>query len=235
MDILLPPRCQGCGGVLETTVPPHLCACCRQGAVPIISPLCPSCGIPFPDYGGGDHLCGECLHSPPAYRFARSAFVYGGVIADLIHDLKYGKKTVRRRVLGELLLERLGETVSRWGADILVPVPLHPSRLRSRGFNQSLLLGEVIAPLLSLPIERSLLLRTRQTPSQTTLSRQQRLTSPKGSFALADPERVRGRSVLLLDDVMTTGGTLNECARVLVRGGAVEVSALTVARTVLEP
>jgi len=184
--------------------------------------------------GGGDHLCGSCLSAPPRYRVARSAYVYGGVIASLIHDLKYGKKTIRRRVLGELLLERLGDTIAGWGGDLLLPVPLHPKRLRFRGFNQAILIGEVLSRHLSIPLERSLLARTQETPPQTSLSHDERLTSLRGAFAVTAPDRVAGKRVLLLDDVMTTGATMNECARVLMQAGCAEVCAISVARTVLD-
>lgn len=232
LDTLLPPRCHGCGGPLHGKGGADLCDGCRSGMKVISPPLCIRCGIPFVSYGGGDHLCGECSSSPPRFSAARSALVYEGVTASMIHELKYGGKTVRRRVLADLVMEFLGDELKTWGVDLVLPVPLHPRRLRTRGFNQALLLAEVMAGRLSLPLERSLLERVRETPSQTSLSRDERLRGLRGAFAVSRPSRVEGRTVLVVDDVMTTGATLNECAALLFSAGAREVYAVSVARTV---
>lgn len=229
--MLLPPRCHGCGGPLEVRGGAEICAGCRSGMKVISSPLCIRCGIPFGSYGGEDHLCGECISAPPRFTAARSAFVYEGVTATMIHDLKYGGKTVRRRVLADLVLEVLGDEMKGWGADLVLPVPLHTGRLKSRGFNQAQLLAEVMARELSLPLDPFLLQRVRETPSQTSLSREERRRGVRGAFAVSRPDRLQGRSVLVVDDVMTTGATLNECAVPLFSAGARAVHAVSVART----
>lgn len=198
----------------------------------ISHPLCQVCGIPFVGIGT-DHLCGDCLKNPPSFDVARAGFVYEGHCRELIHAFKYQNKTHLRRPLALLARERLTEFVASRCPDLIVPVPLHRKRLRSRGFNQAVLLGELLAYEWRLPLERQVLQRVRWTKPQINLSADDRRENVKGAFAVADSVAVAGKRVLILDDVLTTGSTVEECSRMLKRAGAVDVAVITVARALL--
>lgn len=230
-DLLLPPRCHACHASVPEGEETHLCTSCRSQLLPIVSPLCTQCGIPFRNYGGSDdHLCGSCLKDPPPFTAARTAYAYEGPLRDLIHNLKYSGNVKRRRPL-EQLLDRLTDNVLLWEPDCILPVPLHESRLKERGFNQSILLAERAAERWQTPLLRRAMRRTRKTVPQMELDRDDRMTNVKGAFAVADPSLVRKKRVLLLDDVITTGSTVTECARVLRKSGAEEVFVIALART----
>lgn len=179
---------------------------------------------------GDDHTCGSCLSAPPRYDLALAAALHEGPVRTLVHDYKYLGKVHLRRPLALLIAERLVEAVSRRGADLIVPVPLHVRRLRSRGFNQSLLLAEMVSRRWQLPLERRLLRRVRWTEPQINLAPRERRENVRGAFAVADNERVSGKRIVLVDDVLTTGSTVDECAGALKRAGAAEVMVVTVAR-----
>lgn len=148
----------------------------------------------------------------------------------LIHRFKYGYQVRLRRPLGLLMAEEISLP---GGSDLIIPVPLHVRRLRQRGFNQAVLLGEILAQEWQLPMERTTLQRVRWTEPQTTLPAAAREANVRGAFAVARPIGLAGRRVLLVDDVYTTGSTVSECARVLRHAGAAEVLVATVARTAI--
>ena len=198
----------------------------------ISSPLCPVCGVPFLTPGGIDHPCGPCILSPPRYGAARAALSFDGVTRDLIHRFKYDRKVHLARPLTLLTGEFLTPFVTSSAPELLLPVPLHRRRLRERGFNQAVLLGRPLAQFWGIPFVVDNLRRTRWTQPQVTLSAAQRELNVRGAFALADPAAVRGRRILLIDDVYTTGSTVEECSKVLRKGGAAEVYVITVARAV---
>lgn len=227
---IYPPACAGCSqlGVDET-----FCPACWQDLNLICNPYCPVCGIPFPVETPGPHICGDCLAD--SYRFdrARATGIYRGLLRDVLHRFKYGGQTFLVRPLARLLTGPGKELSRLHRIELIVPVPLHSKRLLQRGFNQAALLAKHLRSILKIPVDYSSLRRTRWTEPQTGLSRNQRAKNVKGAFKLTDPERVRGKRVLLLDDVLTTGETVNQCARVLKKDGeAREVVVLTVARTV---
>jgi ComF family protein len=203
------------------------------------SPLCTCCGEPFSSREGPDHFCEQCLRRARHFRRARALAVYDGCLAALIQSFKYRGKVQLARPLGALLLGAFGFYWGSAGVDLIVPVPLHRSRLRRRGFNQALLLIDRwpsmaragAASLGSTAIEPRVLRRLRPTPPQTGLQRRERRHNLRGVFGLKDANRVKGRRVLLVDDVLTTGATADECARVLVQAGARWVDVLTLART----
>lgn len=231
-DLLLPPRCHACRGPLSGGGPLHLCDDCRGQLTPIDSPLCSCCGIPFATAGGSDHPCGDCLQHPPTYAAARAPFAYDGPVRDLIHRFKYQHQVRLRRPLAQLVAEGLSATVADWQPDLLVPVPLHPKRLRERGFNQAILLGSYLAKVWRIPLARTALARIRWTVPQIELDHHARAANVRGAFAVADPAVVAGRRILLLDDVLTTGSTVAECSRMLQRTGAAAVYVVACARAV---
>jgi ComF family protein len=202
---------------------------------PIAAPLCIVCGIPFSG-AGTDHVCGSCSTSPPRFDAARAALAYEGASRDLIHAYKYRNKTHLRRPLALLTMERLSEFMHSRRPDLVMPVPLHRKKLSSRGFNQAVLLGEIFSQQLKMPLDRWNLRRIRWTEPQVNLAAPDRRTNVKGAFAIQDPALVRGCRVLLVDDVLTTGSTVEECGRVLKAAGAADVTVITVARALgLQP
>lgn len=229
LDFIFPPLCHVCRAFIPAAGPLHICPACRERMLTVASPLCVVCGVPF-IAAGADHLCGSCVTSRHHFDAARAALVYAGAGRDLIHAFKYRNKTHLRRPLALLAIEQLTEYVRGRAPDLIMAVPLHRRRLRSRGFNQALLLGEFFSKHWKIPLDRHNLRRVRWTKPQISLSASDRRTNVTGAFSLQDPGRIDGRRVLLVDDVLTTGSTVDECARMLKIGGAVEVTVVTVAR-----
>jgi ComF family protein len=233
LDLCLPRTCAGCQREWMLSEQGCWCSDCLQGLVWVRSPLCPCCGIPFLDSPqSADHLCGDCLKGSFAFDTARSAVLYAGLTRNRIHQLKFGRQLHWGPALVDLLAATVGWKEALGPVDLMLPVPLHRQRLRHRGFNQAGLIAHGIGKLASIPVRYGVLVRHRATQPQTQLGRLERLENVHGAFAVAKPAALQGRSILLIDDVFTTGTTLNECARVLKRAGAGRVAAFTVARVV---
>ena len=225
-DVFFPARCQGCN---QQTGPQlaSLCDTCRARLSPLTSPLCTCCGTIFTS--GEDHLCGACLGKTFAFSRARSLFSYKDPLRSLLVRLKFGGDLSVLETLATLARQAEAEQAVHV-PDCLIPVPLHKKRLQRRGFNQALLLARACFPAWQAALCPNLLCRHRSTVPQTELSGKARRNNLKNSFSLREVDLIRGRKVLLVDDVYTTGSTLHECARVLVRAGAERVEAFTVAR-----
>jgi ComF family protein len=246
LDAIFPRRCLICGAfedsehsdgrvgfdALTSITAPCFCGSCRQDLRPIISPFCSKCGRPFVSREGDNHVCGECLVEQRHFRKARSFGVYDGALMEAIHRLKYGKHTSLSQPLSALVRETFFQCWDRTTVDLLVPVPLHVKRLRQRGFNQSHLLIKGWAKREGISFDGLTLWRSRWTEPQTELSRKERKKNIKGAFQIKHPERIKGKKIVLVDDVYTTGSTVNECARVLMKAGAVTVDVLTLARAI---
>lgn len=230
LDIILPPICHICHSFIPKADVLHICPTCRELLPLVSSPLCSICGIPF-NGTGDDHRCGACLTHPPHFDTARATFLYEGPIRDLIHSFKYNQRTHLRYPLALLSLEGVIEVIADHKPQLIIPVPLHRSRLRHRGFNQAALLGRVLSRQLILPMVPDALIRNRATEPQITLAASERRVNVNGAFSVARPDDVVGKRILLLDDVMTTGSTMNECSKELKKAGADMVIAVTVART----
>lgn len=230
LDVLLPPICHICHSFIPNAGKIHICKLCLEKLSPITSPICTICGIPFIGVGN-NHFCGNCVANPPDFDNARGAFIYDGVLRDLIHSFKYNNLSHLRYPLANLMLINLNDFIQLEHPEIIIPVPLHSSRLRQRGFNQSVLLGQTISKELHLPILPDTLIRIRRTNPQVELSGIERKTNVKDAFAVKYAKRIEGKRILLIDDVMTTGSTMNECAKELKNAGASKVIAVTVART----
>ncbi|MDD2502084.1 MAG: ComF family protein [Geobacter sp.] len=227
-NLLLPPRCPICHELVIDAGQLHICADCLAALPKLSSPVCSICGIPF-NGAGTDHPCSRCLQTPPPYVAARAALRYEGACRDLIHRFKYEYKSHLRRPLGLLTAELLADFATQQQPDLLVPVPLHSSRLRRRGFNQAVLLGEVLSRQWQIPLLRQGLKRTRPTTPQVELTLEQRSHNLHNAFSVTDSNAIRDRRIMLVDDVFTTGSTLAECARILQQAGCHTVSAVTVA------
>lgn len=224
----------------ERLLSAHLCPSCTRGLIAVEPPLCSSCGLPFKSRHGLDHPCGECIDMPKKFRIARAPLVYGKVFTEVIHCYKYRGKIQLAQPLGELLLTAFRLFWDKGSIDVIIPVPLHSKRYRKRGFNQSYLLllkwqaiGGSAAPDPSeLKIENDVLTRACPTAPQTGLGRLERAANIKDAFDVLDVRKIIDKRVLLVDDVYTTGATVNECAQLLLTHGAHHVDVLTLARAV---
>lgn len=226
VDVLFPPVCQVCRASGDFP----LCPQCRAGFPLIRPPVCQKCGKPLRGPPDLVFTCVPCRHRRAYFACARAAGVYDGPLRDAIHALKFGGCQAMAGPLGRLMGE-VAATDPRLRADIVVPVPLHPKRLRERGFNQAELLATEVAGYLNIPIRADALGRVRVTASQTALSRDERRANVRAAFEAVHLLQV-GR-VLLVDDVMSTGATAMECARALRRSGVPEVVMVAAALTVL--
>lgn len=218
----------------------YLCSSCIRGLVAVESPICDCCGLPFKSRQGNDHPCSDCIDSPKKFRLARAALVYEQTLTTIIHCFKYQGKIQLAKPLAELLWTAFCRFWEQDSIDIIIPVPLHIKRLRKRGFNQTYLLvrnwnaaaGRNDPGRPDLPVERNALVRTVFTAPQSALGRAERSHNIKNAFTLIDPHKIINKRILLIDDVYTTGATVNECARMLLKFGAEHVDVLTLARAV---
>jgi len=217
-----------------------LCQACIRQLVAVESPICNCCGLPFVSRSGADHLCGGCISEPKYFRIARAPLIYEQVLTGIIHRFKYKGKIQLADPLAEILLTSFSLLWEDDSIDILMPVPLHLKKIRKRGFNQAYLLvrnwkhlaGQEPFRRTVIPIERNLLVRTAATAPQSALGRAKRAINVKNAFDLDGRDKVKDKRILLIDDVYTTGSTVNECARLLLNCGARHVDVLTLARAV---
>lgn len=201
---------------------------------PVTHPICTVCGFPFHTSKGQDHLCESCLRKRPWYDLARAPFLYSGPVMEAIQRFKYNSETQLLSPLGTLFSSFATGWISNPRDLLTVPVPLHRRRLRERGFNQSLLLARALSSSLGTQLDYLSLIRKRDTRAQTGLRREERRKNVKDAFSVIYPHTIDGKRILLVDDVFTTGYTLNECARTLKKTGAVAVICLTLARTLFD-
>ncbi len=230
VDLILPPRCPVTGDIVDFQglIASHA----WRGLDFITDPLCARCGLPLDFEIGQGGQCMDCLDQPPAFDSARAALKYNDVSRHLILGFKHGDKT---HVVKSFTpwLEQVGrEMLTK--ADYLVPVPLHPFRLISRRYNQSALIAQNLSEFLDIVHLPTMMLRVRATPSQGHLNGDERAKNVRKAFAINPKykEMIRGKSLVLIDDVYTTGATIQECSRVLRQCGAGQVHALTLARVV---
>lgn len=229
IDALLPPRCIKCGAILSSDG--GLCADCFNDINFISEPYCQKCGHPFEKAPGGKKkLCGKCLrNSRTPFRFSRSAVHYDESSKNLILAFKFMDCTDNALLLARWL-NLAGRDIWKEGAEVLVPVPLHYTRLLKRRYNQCGLLASELSKLTGLPADYNSLIKHKATKPQVEFSGHERVKNIKGVFSVKHPEKIKGKRVVLIDDVMTTGSTLKECALALKKAGAKSVDTLTVAR-----
>jgi len=210
-----------------------LCAGCWTRIDFIRRPLCDRLGIPLPYGGDGVLISAAALARPPDYDRARAVARFDGAMQELIHGLKYSDRHDARRLFGRWLAEAGGELLP--GCDVILPVPLDRWRLLGRRFNQAAILAGELARLTGLPTDPMVLQKRKRTASQVGLTHNQRRLNVSGAFAVARPDRIAGRNVLLIDDVITTGATLDAAARCLRRAGAARIDVLALARVTEVP
>ncbi len=231
LDLVLPSTCAYCNSPTEASAVPFFCSACWSDFSVLSGPFCPSCGRPFESSEAlshsPDHVCQSCRMKPPRFDQALSVGYFEGSLREAVHQFKYRPCHALGKPLGAWMSGNLRVLTS---IDSIMPVPLHRSRLRRRGFNQALLLAYPLSRDNDMPLCFDNLWRVRPTRPQVELSGEDRIKNVAGAFALRRPLEVAGASVLLVDDVFTTGATLNECANVLKIAGAASVTALTLAR-----
>ncbi|MGB0695316.1 MAG: ComF family protein [Rhodospirillaceae bacterium] len=246
LDLALPPRCLGCG--VRVDLDGVLCGDCFAAMTWISAPLCGCCGHPFdleqePD-AQDNSLCQSCTRHPPLFDRVRSVLRYDDASASLVLGFKHADRTDAGPVfatwmtrIGRGLLEELaasGQGPKSDAPPVVLPVPLHPKRLAKRQYNQAALLSQAVAKNLGLEHLPLVLRRIKQTKGQGHLGRLARQEQVRGAFEVRAVERIAGRPVILVDDVFTTGATLEECALVLRKAGVPSISCLTLARVVFE-
>jgi len=228
VSLLYPPVCTLCGG--KTRAGEYLCQRCEAKAMRIVAPFCQQCSEPFEGAISTVFTCANCAHRTIYFDAAVAAYRGRGIVRQIIHDFKYGRQIHLRHLVARWLYGAFDDERLRGRTfDMIVPVPLHPTRQRERGFNQASLLAELLTAQISIPC-KPLLKRVRYTTTQTALDRAERMENLHNAFRLRRNANVRGLRVLLIDDVLTTGSTLSECARTLKRSGAISVYAATAAR-----
>lgn len=231
LDLIYPRACFHCDRPMtgESANLPF-CSDCWKTVRPLTGPCCPICATPFSSPStlqhSPDHRCGECREEFPAFSRAITPYAYEGILAEAIQRFKYQMQISLAEPLAALLVETL-KTVQ---FDRVAAIPLHPTRLRTREFNQSLLIAQKIARATHVPLLMNALSRSRDTIPQVGLSRRERAENVRRAFHLVDQKPIKGKRILLIDDVYTTGATLREGAKTLIKGGAEEVIVAAVAR-----
>jgi ComF family protein len=224
LDFALPPRCAGCGVIVGEI---HgFCTDCWTKIEFLGDSGCTICGLPLQATEAG--ICAPCLARPPRIARTRSAVAYGELSRSLAIRLKYGRKVAIARTMARYMAPLVGTA----DQPLLVPVPLHRSRLWHRGFNQSALVARELSRQLGIAADPIVLRRTRRTPPLKGMSPLQRRKTVSGAFRVADKQSVAGRTIILVDDVLTTGSTAEACARALKRAGAARVELVSWARVV---
>lgn len=223
-SIVFPPRCVLCQNPGHANL--DICQSCYQ-SLPFIQHACTQCALPLEVETKTDSLCGHCLKHPPAYDHSLSLLRYENKVVQLVTRYKFHNSLSYSRLLAELLLDKL---INAAKPDCMIAVPLHKNRLYRRGFNQSHELGKIISKRLKIPLVNEVVHRIRETEQQAGLNAKQRRQNIRGAFAVVEP--IKYKHVVLIDDVVTTGSTVNELARVLKKAGVQTISVWSIARAV---
>ena len=225
LDFVLPARCAGCGAIVDELH--SFCVTCWTQVEFLGESGCKACGMPLEATEAEE--CGACLARPPQIQRTRAAVAYGDLSRGIAIRLKYGRKVALARTMARYMAPLVDRSD---GDPILVPVPLHRSRLWQRGFNQSALVAREIGARLSLSADAGLLRRVKRTPPLKGMSLNQRQRTVAGAFRVSSNADLQGRTVVLVDDVLTTGSTVDACAKALKRAGAERVELVSWARVI---
>ena len=228
VSLLYPPACTLCGANVRAGG--YLCEQCEAKTVRIVTPFCEKCSEPFQGAIAPTSTCANCAHRIIHFDTAVAAYRSRGIVREILHPFKYRRQIYLRHLAARWLCAALEDERLRGRCfHLIVPVPLHPTRQRERGSNQAALLAELLSAETSVPWKESME-RIRYSTTQTAFDRAERMENLRNPFRLRENADVRGLDVLLIDDVLTTGSTLNECARVLKRAGARSIYVATAAR-----
>ncbi len=223
--IFFPPACPLCGVTFPTSFAGIFCRDCLAGFNPLPKAHCPQCSLPYSGSTNSSHLCGRCITQPPDYTQVYAVGLYESTLRRAIHQFKFNQKVGLDRFLGQLLEQNITTDLP---LDVVVPVPLHHKRLRERSYNQALLLAREVARIRSLPVVDDMLHKESETASQHVLSARQRVSNLQDAFVVRGD--VVAKTVLLVDDVMTTGATVAACSKVLKKAGAKAVYVAVIGR-----
>ncbi len=244
-QILFPAKCLKCGVYIRPAnqglSPFATCfcsACCQKGVTPVEPPFCTICGKLFRTRSGGNHLCESCIQKPSFIGKVRACVVYDGIMKDAVPLLKYSGKLSLLKSLEPMMIKGYTDHFSENDIDIVLPMPLHKKKVMQRGFNQAYLLVRSLQKLAcrakgvqpAWKMDLTSLVRVKMTAPQTGLDMKARRSNLKNAFEVKHPGKVKGRYILLIDDVFTTGATANEAAKTLLKAGARRVDALVLAR-----
>lgn len=232
LAFVYPEVCQICGGARATPAEGYVCRGCRAGVRFIEPPFCERCGRPFEGDITTQFECANCRDMDWSFHSARSAVVARDTVMEVIHRYKYQRAMWFEPFLADLLITAAGPVLDGQRPDLIVPVPLHPTKRREREFNQAERLADRLGAATRIPVNKRLVRRIRPTRTQTQLNRQERLANVHNAFGLWDGQRLNSERIVLVDDVFTTGATTSACAGALVAAGAGEVWVWTVARGV---
>lgn len=232
LHVLLPNTCYACRRDMPFRSRAPLCPACEALVKPVGPLYCLRCGKPLPDGGAHCYHCRGSKAKDFKCKVIRSAVVFGPQVRAVVHAFKYADQTYLAAHLAGWMAVPWQKYPNLADAQVLMPVPLHPKKRKSRGYNQSELLARALGKIQGLPVDADSLVRSRNTPSQTGFGREGRLKNMNGAFACVKPEAVKGKVILLVDDVATTGATLEGCAEALKAAGAKKVMAYTLAREV---
>jgi ComF family protein len=230
LNLVFPPFCTLCKDELTRVTAQGLCDDCLEGFHYINNPICTLCGAPFTSKTMENHPCSICTKDKIYFSEARSVVLYKGAARDAIKGFKYRSDTNLGTPLGSLFAAYSSPLLPIAQNTTVMPVPLHKNRLKERGFNQSLSLARAFAKVHKLRLDYLKLIRIKDTMPQVRLKGKERADNIKGAFKLKDNNSFKDSSILLVDDVYTTGATVKECSKVLIKGGAARVSVLTLAR-----
>lgn len=230
LNIFFPALCAGCNEPVDT--PGSLCADCWPKMTFIGPPFCAQCGHPFDYEISAEMLCGNCLAHPPSFNRSRSVLKYDDFSKGMVLAFKHADRTDKTPVFAKWMTRSAGDILS--SKVLVVPVPLHPTRLLKRRYNQSALLAQSIGKISNSRVIPDLLLRTRATPSQGGKSPTGRVRNVQGAFKIHPrwKQKIKGEHILLIDDVYTTGATVSACSACLLKNGAAQVDVLTLCRVV---
>jgi ComF family protein len=233
-SVFFPATCALCRKVVETISSGVVCQACWQTIRRFEGVVCAQCGYGFPSRNieSARPLCGGCRRGLFTFDFGRAYSPFEDPLKEIIHQFKYRSHRSLARPLSELLFSVYRSHEEDYSSDLIVPVPLHKSRERTRGFNQAFELSKPFGRMVRIPVSTSVLVRVRPTKVQAGLSRRERRLNVAGAFQLSQTKPIEDKALLLVDDVFTTGATLNECAKILKRNGARRVNVLTLARVV---
>jgi ComF family protein len=226
MELIFPPQCILCRG----GSPLPICLTCQSTFQYVKPPYCQCCGTPRTG-SDGDPLCADCRNNPPSYDLIRSACIYGGTAKKAITAYKFHGRRKLSSIFSGLLVDMLRRESIEKDVDLICAVPLHRDREKVRGYNQAALLSDIISRETGIRNEATLLIRTRRTDTMNRLKRGARFRNMENAFSVTDNNLVRGKKVLMVDDIITTGATLHECAKTLKDAGALRVYGATIART----
>ena len=230
LAFVYPEICQLCSAARATPAEGYVCGGCRAKVRFIQPPFCERCGLPFEGDINTRFECANCRETERHFRSARSAVVARDPALEVIHRYKYQRALWFEPFLAEMLIRAAGPAFGERKPDMIVPVPLHPTKRREREFNQAERLADRLSAATQVPVNKRLLRRVLPTQTQALLSREERLANVRNAFAMRDGQHLNGESIVLLDDVFTTGATTGACAKTLVAAGAGEVCVWTVAR-----